>query len=274
MDGMLLVNKPPGMTSHDVVQAARRRLGQRRIGHTGTLDPMAQGLLILLVGSATKRQQAFQRHEKSYEACVQLGRQTDTGDAEGRVIRTAEVPALARAHVETVLATLTGPMTQTPPVYSAVKVRGRPSYWWARKQQSVSLRSRTIHISAVSLCDLTADTLTVRVDCSAGTYVRTIAEVLAERLGTVGHVAALTRLRIGAWVLDEAIALAELTEAPTDRLAEFLRPAVEPYGPREMPRRGISGTQSLGNRGAISPGQARGDGDQVSQGANTPSPRR
>jgi len=223
MDGMLLVNKPTGMTSHDVVQAVRRRLSQQRIGHTGTLDPMAQGLLILLLGAATKVQQAFQGHEKSYEARVRLGLQTETGDADGPVVRTAGVPALTRPRVEAALATLTGSMTQTPPVYSAVKVRGRPSYWWARKRQPVSLRSRTVHIRDVSLRELTEDSITFHLDCSAGTYVRTVGELLADRLGTVGHLTALTRLRIGQWTLEEAVPLARLMDESPERIAGLLR---------------------------------------------------
>src|SRR3989338_3342272 len=139
MDGLLLIAKPPGVTSHDVVEVIRRRLGLRRVGHTGTLDPMAEGLLIVLVGRATKHQQALQGHDKVYETVLQLGAQTDTGDATGTVIRTAALPAMDRARLEEVLASFRGPLAPIPPAYSAVKVHGRPAYWWARRRQAVTL---------------------------------------------------------------------------------------------------------------------------------------
>ncbi len=223
-DGMLLIHKPSGMTSHDVVDAVRRKLGIRRVGHTGTLDPMAEGLLIVLVGAATKQQQAFQRHEKRYEATLQLGVQTDTGDRTGAVIHTAPVPELERGRLTQLLASFEGSLSQTPPAYSAVKVRGRPAYWWARRQQSVTLSARTIQLSACSLLACERETITFRVDCSAGTYIRTLGESIAERLGTVGHLTRLVRLGIGAWTLEEAKPLARLLEATPETVAADLRP--------------------------------------------------
>jgi tRNA pseudouridine55 synthase len=223
-EGLLLVDKPQGVTSFDVVRLLRRRLGIRRIGHTGTLDPIAQGLLIMLVGEGTKHQQAFQSHDKVYAASVRLGVQTDTGDTEGQVIREAPVPALDRARVAGVLASLVGPLTQIPPAFSAVKVRGRPSYWWARRRQTVERRERTVRIFSASLEQLTTDHLAFRVHCSAGTYIRTLAELLAERLGTVGHVDALTRERIGEWPLAEARPLAWFEHAAVEDILQQLRP--------------------------------------------------
>lgn len=222
--GLLLIRKPPGPTSHDVVQAVRRKLGVRRIGHTGTLDPMADGLLILLVGAATKHQQAFQGHEKEYEAVLRLGTQTETGDAAGRPIRTAPVPAVDREQAAAVLRALQGPLSQTPPAYSAVKVQGRPAYWWARRQQPVALSARTVHLEELALVACEAETITFRVRCSAGTYVRTLGELIAQRLGTVGHLVGLTRLRVGAWRLEEAKPFAWLQDAPADAVLRALRP--------------------------------------------------
>ena len=224
ISGMLLVHKPAGPTSHDVVQAARRTLGIRRIGHSGTLDPMAEGLLILLVGPATSRQQAFQGHDKVYEATLRLGTQTDTGDATGRPVRTAPVPPLDRNRIETLFAELTGPQVQRPPAYSAVKVRGRPAYWWTRKQQPVELAPRTVQVSALALTAFGSDTLAFQVHCSAGTYVRTLAETIAERLGTIGHLAALTRTRIGGFRLEDAKPLAWLQSAGADEVTRVLQP--------------------------------------------------
>lgn len=224
MEGLLLVNKPPGITSHDVVERLRRRLGLQRIGHTGTLDPIAQGLLILLLGAATKRQQEFQSHEKTYEATIEFGTQTDTADAMGRVIRSAPVPALEPARLTPILSSLTGSLVQQPPVYSAVKVHGRPSYRWAREGRPVVLRPRTVQVFEIALQALTDRTITVRLRCSAGTYVRSLAEVIAERLGTVGHVASLTRWRVGAWSLEEAVSFAWLSEAPLSDLTQQIQP--------------------------------------------------
>ena len=224
LHGMLLIDKPPGMTSHDVVQVVRRKLGIRRIGHTGTLDPMAQGLLILLVGSATKSQHALQGHEKVYEATLRLGVQTDTGDAMGQTIREAPVAPLERGQIEAVLGSFQGPLSQVPPAYSAVKVRGRPAYWWTRRQRPVTLSARTVHLADVALIRCEAQAVTFRVRCSAGTYVRTLAESIAQRLGTVGHLASLTRLAVGAWRLEDAKPWSWVVDAEPARLAEALRP--------------------------------------------------
>ena len=222
--GLLLIGKPPGPTSHDVVQAVRRKLGVRRIGHTGTLDPMADGLLILLVGAATKHQQAFQGHEKSYEAVLRLGAQTETGDAAGRTTRTAPVPPVDRDRVSAVLQALQGPLSQTPPAYSAVKVQGRPAYWWARHRRPVELSARTVHLEELTVVACGGDTITFRVRCSAGTYVRTLGELIAQRLGTVGHLVGLTRLRVGDWRLEEAKPLAWVQEAPAEAVLRELKP--------------------------------------------------
>lgn len=223
VEGMLLVNKPRGMTSHDVVQIVRRKLGIRRIGHTGTLDPLAEGLLILLVGAATHYQQAFQGHDKMYEATIAFGTQTDTGDAMGRVVRSAPVPAIQQDRVVEVLESFRGSFAQTPPTFSAVKVQGRPAYWWARRHQPQPLSPRRVQISDIALLACGPCTLTVRLRCSAGTYVRTLAESIAERLGTVGHVTSLTRLRIGQWHLGDAKPLTWITEASPAEVARELR---------------------------------------------------
>lgn len=224
VEGMLFVNKPPGPTSHDVVEILRRQLGMKRIGHTGTLDPMAEGLLILLVGSATKHQHAFQTHEKTYEAVLTLGTQTDTGDATGTVVRRAPIPTLDRARIEGVLTSLEGHSSQAPPSYSAVKVQGRPAYWWARRRQPVSLSSRMIQVFELSLMACTSQTIAFRVRCSAGTYVRTLAEAIAQRLGTVGHLSALIRVRIGPWGLGEAKSLEWIAQASPELLARAILP--------------------------------------------------
>ncbi len=223
-NGMLLINKSPGLTSHDVVQIVRRKLAMKRVGHTGTLDPMAQGLLILLVGAATKHQQVFQGHEKTYEAVLRLGVQMDTGDATGHPVAQASVPVLNQRCVTDTLISFVGECSQTPPAYSAVKVRGRPAYWWARRSQPVTLTPRPVRISMMELICLDATTITFRVHCSAGTYIRTLAESIAQRLGTVGHLSRLVRLRVGSWNLEDARPMEWLTAADPERLARELRP--------------------------------------------------
>lgn len=205
MDGILLVNKPRGKTSHDLVALARRRSQQRRIGHTGTLDPNAEGLLVLLVGRATKQQQDLQGHDKVYEATLTLGSRTETGDSEGRVVERAAIPRLDIARIESLFTSLKGSLTQTPPAYSAVKVNGKPSYWWARRGQTVALKSRTITIHEMQLLEVGDGMVHFRLHCSSGTYVRTLSEQIAEQLGTVGYLSALRRLKVGPWNLHEAV---------------------------------------------------------------------
>jgi tRNA pseudouridine55 synthase len=233
--GVLLVHKPMGLTSHDVVEVVRRRLGVQRVGHTGTLDPMAEGLLVLLVGAATKHQHALQTHDKTYEATVRLGTQTETGDAEGAPIRTAPVPPLERGRIEDVLRAFTGPLTQTPPAYSAVKVGGRPAYWWARQRKPVTLEPRTVHILQLTLLEWTPETLTLLAACSSGTYIRSLGEAIAERLGTVGHLIRLVRRRVGQWSLQDAKPLSWVAGASPEALTRELRPL--PAAPAAASRR-------------------------------------
>jgi tRNA pseudouridine55 synthase len=225
-DGLLLVDKPLGVTSHDVVLEVRKKLGVRQVGHTGTLDPIARGLLVLLVGGATKHQHALQGHEKTYEAVLRLGVQTDTADADGKAVRTAPVPPVDHQRLLEVLASFVGPLSQTPPAYSAVKVHGRPAYWWARRQQPVTLAARTVRLSEMTLVGHDAETVTFRVRCSAGTYVRTLAESIAERLGTLGHLTRLVRLEVGPWNLQDAKPLSWIVQSSAEAVARELRPVV------------------------------------------------
>ena len=223
-EGLLLINKPSGLTSHDVVDVVRRKLNLRRVGHTGTLDPMAEGLLIVLVGSATRFQHQLQGHDKVYEAVVRFGTQTDTGDAAGAAIRHAQIPALSKERLLEVLSSLKGALVQTPPAYSAVKVKGRPAYWWTRRGESVTLAARRIQLFDMTLLDWTAESLTCRIHCSPGTYVRVLAETIAERLGTVGHLSRLVRFGAGPWQLAQAYPLAWVREANPETVARALIP--------------------------------------------------
>jgi len=223
-DGILVVNKFPGMTSHDVVQLARAKLGIRRIGHAGTLDPMAQGVLVLLVGRATKHQKTVQAYRKVYETVIQLGIQTDTGDAWGKPLRTAPVPSLDRANVEAILAASMGSVTQVPPAFSAVKVQGRPLYWWARRGKPLVAKPRTVELFSAELIELDPASVRCRIACSSGTYIRSLAEAIADELGTVGHVSELIRLSVGPWDLSQALDLCWLATAPAADLWAFVHP--------------------------------------------------
>jgi len=222
MSGLLLVDKPPGPTSHDVVQVLRRKLGVRRIGHAGTLDPMAQGLLVTLIAGATKQQQLLQGHDKIYEAVLRLGVQTNTGDAMGESVRAEPVPPIDCQRAGAVMHSLTGTMMQTPPAFSALKVKGRPAYWWARRKQPVVLKPRPVNILALDLLEWACDSVAFRVHCSAGTYVRSLAEVMAQRLGTVGHLSRLTRLAVGPLRLEQAHPLQRIVEMSPDVLMKNL----------------------------------------------------
>lgn len=222
--GVLVVNKHAGPTSHDVVAVARRTLGIRQVGHTGTLDPMAHGVLVLLVGGATAYQRALQGHRKVYDVTVRLGLETDTGDAWGRLTRQASVPELTPEQVAGALASCIGSLVQTPPVFSAVKVQGRPLYWWARRGQPRAAKPRTVQIVSMELIEWRAGEFRVRLACSAGTYVRTLAQTIAERLGTVGHVSHLTRLAVGPWTLEQAVDLCWLATASRADLLTKLQP--------------------------------------------------
>ena len=224
LDGVLLVNKPQGPTSHDVVMVVRRALGVRQIGHGGTLDPMATGVLVLLVGRATKQQQRVHGCRKQYDTVIRFGQQTDTGDAWGTVTIEAAVPDLSdRPRLDAALAACRGELLQQPPAFSAVKVQGRPLYWWARRGEPKSAPARPVTIYALELLEVGANQLRCRIECSSGTYVRTLAERIAQQLGSVGHVVELTRLSVGSWRLDEACAFDWLRQASREEVGARLR---------------------------------------------------
>jgi tRNA pseudouridine55 synthase len=219
--GILLVDKPGGMTSHDVVARARRVLGTRKIGHAGTLDPMATGLLVLGVEGATRLLTFVVGLDKTYEATIRLGVSTDTDDAEGEVVSTTDASSLTSAAIAAGVAGLTGRIDQVPSTFSAIKVDGRRAYDLARSGQEVQLKSREV---TVSRFDIVAQRevrdgeagyldLDVVVDCSSGTYIRSLARDLGAGLGVGGHLTALRRTRIGPFAVGDASALEALADA-------------------------------------------------------------
>lgn len=212
-DGFLVIDKPPGLTSHDVVAILRAVTGLNKVGHTGTLDPFATGVLPLALGGATRLIQFLDEREKIYDATVTLGSATDTGDPTGTVIESKPVPPLDKAHVLEVLAGFVGDRMQTPPRYSAVKVKGKPLYAYARKGQDVAVQARPITVHGMELVELEETRLRVIIKCSRGTYARVLAEEIGEALGTLGHLGALRRLGSGPFLIEQALSFGKLAEA-------------------------------------------------------------
>jgi tRNA pseudouridine55 synthase len=216
------VDKPSGWTSHDVVARVRRLIGQQRVGHTGTLDPLASGVLPVLLGRATRLADLVQSGRKTYVARLRLGMATDTDDAEGAVVAEQPVPSLSEPLVQEALAAFTGQIEQTPPRYSAVKIAGRRAYAIARAGGELALAPRTVTIYDLRLVDWSPELLTLEVTCSKGTYIRALARDVAARLGTVGHLASLQRTRVGPFQLSDSRGLDELAERG---VASMLLPA-------------------------------------------------
>lgn len=216
-DGLLLVDKPAGPTSHDVVQAARRALGERRIGHTGTLDPAATGLLVLCVGRATRLQQYLLAWEKTYVGELQLGWATTTYDGEGEATgERLAVSALDEARLAELRTRFSGELEQLPPPFSAKKAGGRKFYEMARAGEEVPRVPKRVTVHQLDLSAAAGDRLRFSVTCSSGTYVRSLAHDIGGVLGCGGHLAALRRTRIGPWHVDQATAAEVLANRPRD----------------------------------------------------------
>lgn len=218
--GVLVVDKAIGVTSHDVVACARRALGTREIGHAGTLDPMATGVLVLVVGEATKLVNHLTAAEKVYTATLRLGQATDSLDADGSVVEERLVPALSLATVREVALRFVGEIEQQVPAVSAVKVQGRALYKSARKGQVVEAPVRTVRVRSLEILDVRENEIDLHIQCSKGFYVRSLGRDLAEALGTVGHLSALRRLESGFFSLAGAQSFADLRGA---RESEELR---------------------------------------------------
>ena len=227
-EGLLLVDKPAGMTSHDVVAIARRALGERRIGHAGTLDPFATGLLVLLAGRMTRLLPYLDGEPKVYEARIQFGAETDTDDGTGRVVR--EAPPPIRADVDRAIAALTGVIDQEPPAYSAKQVGGQRAYDAARRGTPVKLPATRVTVHSWSVRGRTNDTIDVTITCSGGTYVRALARDLGRQAGSAAHLTVLRRIRSGPFQVANACGLDSLRDgrcAPLSPLRALSSLAVE-----------------------------------------------
>lgn len=214
MDGIFNVLKPPGMTSHDVIGFLRRALQTKKIGHGGTLDPDAAGVLPVFAGTATRLLEFAVEGRKQYIAEFTLGQQTDTGDDSGRVIKELPVPQLTQAGLEALLARFTGPQLQLPPMYSALKVNGHKLYELARRGVEVERQPRPIEIYKLELLHFTPASFTVAVECSKGTYIRVLGEDMAAALGTCGTMSFLLRTQVGAYTLNQSHTLQEIAADP------------------------------------------------------------
>ena len=204
VNGCVLVDKEVGRTSRKEVDIVSARLGEKKAGHIGTLDPFANGLLIVLLGNATKISGLLEREDKAYIGTIKLGIKTDSADITGEVIETKSIPALPREKITRVLDSFLGKSMQTPPIYSALKKNGKPLYVYARKGEKVDIAPREIHIYEINLMKFENDEITFYAKVSKGTYIRMLGEDIASRLGTVGTLKELTRLSIGEFNLEKS----------------------------------------------------------------------
>ncbi|HKZ70850.1 MAG TPA: tRNA pseudouridine(55) synthase TruB [Anaerolineales bacterium] len=223
MNGLLIVNKPVGPTSHDIVYRIRKWSGERRVGHTGTLDPLASGVLVICLGTATRISEYVLHSDKRYTAVIRLGQTTATYDSQGRVVDQRPVD-LTQDQIEPALAAFRGEITQTPPAYSAVQVGGRRAYDMARQGEEVDLKPRTVTIHSLNLLAWKSPDLTLDIFCSAGTYIRTIAHDLGQALGCGGHVTGLTRTATGPFKIEDAVPLGELQNLKPLGFLKLLKP--------------------------------------------------
>lgn len=239
--GIVVIDKPAGMTSHDVVGRCRRIFGTRKVGHAGTLDPMATGVLVVGVDRATKILGLLTATDKSYSATIRLGQTTSTDDAEGEVLQTVSTDAVSDAQIADAVAALRGEIDQIPSAVSAIKVGGQRAYKLAREGRSVELAPRSVRIDRFDVVDVRREggfvDVDVEVDCSSGTYIRALARDVGAALGVGGHLTALRRTRVGGFGLAEARTLDELTEAP--RLSYCLDEACA----LSFPRRDLTGEE-------------------------------
>lgn len=213
MDGILIINKQKGCTSHDIVYKVKK-ITNYKVGHTGTLDPNATGVLPLLIGKGTLISKYLINHDKKYEAVLKLGLKTDTADAEGVIIQEKEInnEYLYEEYIKSVFKQMLGKQEQIPPIYSAIKIKGKKLYEYAREGKKVEIAPRTIEIYNLQLKNIKNDEITFVVSCSKGTYIRTLCETIANKLGTVGYMKELKRIQVGEFNIEDSITLDENTD--------------------------------------------------------------
>ena len=266
MDGAVIVDKPSGWTSHDVVNKVRRFAGTKKVGHLGTLDPMATGVLPLVIGRATRLAQFYTRNDKVYVGVIHFGYSTDSYDADGEATSPAQEVALDRQQLDAVLQKFRGPFAQTPPPVSAKKIAGRPAYELARKQQPVDLKPVEVEVYSLDLLNVEGCLAEVRVHCSAGTYLRSIAHDAGQALGCGAFLKTLRRTASGDFKIDAARTLEQLGAlAEAGRFDEAVIPAVQmlPQFPAEMVDALTAGQIRNGRDFRVSPFHVRAGGRYV-----------
>jgi tRNA pseudouridine55 synthase len=219
IDGVLLVDKSPEMTSHDVVAIVRRVLNTKKVGHCGTLDPLATGLLLITIGRGTKIQDLLMSEDKEYVGTLRLGETTSSQDADGEVVETREVPELGREQLDAAFAKFHGDFYQTPPMVSAIKKDGVPLYKLARQGKSVEREPRFVHVYAHEIQAMRLPEVDFRVVCSKGFYVRTYAHDIGQDLGCGAHLRSLRRTKSGRFSVDGAVTIEELKTQPLEQIA-------------------------------------------------------
>ena len=222
MDGIIVVNKESGMTSHDVVDLIRRRFNLKKVGHAGTLDPMATGVLVMLIGSYTKRSGEFMSEEKEYEGSLILGASSDTDDAWGKITASGRSTDFTKDEITAAFKNFLGESEQSPPMYSSVKVNGKKLYELARKGLTVTVQPRKISIKDIEVTKISLPEVFFKVTCSKGTYVRALCADIGKNLGCNAHMAKLTRTRSGKFTIDNAVAMDGLRRMKTADLEKVL----------------------------------------------------
>ena len=224
MDGIIVINKPKNCTSHDIVYKTKKIL-QEKVGHTGTLDPNATGVLPLLIGKGTQISKYLINHDKIYQAQIQLGEKRTTGDIEGEIIEQKEVNEsnLKKENIESVLKNFKGKQNQIPPIYSAIKVNGKKLYEYARKGENIEIEPRGIEIYNIKLLNIDKinKTIDFEVECSKGTYIRSLCEDIAEKLGSIGYMKELKRIKVGEFDLKDSMTIEEIEKNINNK--EFLK---------------------------------------------------
>ncbi|MFY9235319.1 MAG: tRNA pseudouridine(55) synthase TruB [Fimbriimonadaceae bacterium] len=224
MIGILLIDKPLGCSSHEVVHQLRRKFGTKRVGHAGTLDPLATGLLVVAVGPATRFLQYLPLEPKLYRGEITFGVETNTYDAEGEIVAQKDVPADLAGKIQEALDRFTGLIEQVPPMFSAIKKAGRPLYEYARRGETIERQPRTVHIGRFEAENINGSIATVWVECSGGTYVRSLAHDLGQTIGCGAHLSSLVRHKIGRFDLVDAVHLDQVSPADIIPLQEALKP--------------------------------------------------
>ena len=240
LEGLLIVDKPGGMTSHDVVNRIRRVAGTRRVGHAGTLDPLATGVLFVCIGRATRLVEYLVGQSKTYLTTVRLGQRTNTYDADGEIVEERPFTHITAPLINQALESFRGTIQQKPPIYSAIKKDGQPLYKLARRGEDVDVPLREVTIYELSLLPLNLPEVELQIICSSGTYVRSLAHDLGKVLGCGGHVAILRRTAVGDFTIDQAVSLDDVT---TDNVRDFLLPMATAVA--HLPRLDLSADETL-----------------------------